>query len=182
MRRNTTYLTNRSLVFGIVLLFCLLTISSLAVVRYVLADYLTTQSAIDASSNGDEIIVSPGTYKENINFKGKNIILRSTDPSNPAVVASTIIDGNKAGPVVTFSGSERPTCVLSGFTITNGYAENGGGIYDEEYDYFNQATIQKILLSETWLLSMVGEFTGAKALSRTMPSTATRLIGKGTAF
>ncbi|MFW5850152.1 MAG: hypothetical protein ACOCXN_10325, partial [Spirochaetota bacterium] len=35
------------------------------------------QSAIDASEDGDEIIVLPGTYTESINFDGKSITLRS---------------------------------------------------------------------------------------------------------
>lgn len=89
----------------------------------------TIQAAIDAAIDGDEIIVPPGTYRENINFSGKNIILRSTDPASTTVVASTIIDGNNAGSVVTFSGTEEASCVLSGFTITNGYALMGGGIF-----------------------------------------------------
>ncbi|MCD6386466.1 hypothetical protein J7M23_11915, partial [Candidatus Sumerlaeota bacterium] len=91
-------------------------------------DYPTIQSAIDASTEGDEIIVSPGRYYEHINFNGKNIILRSTDPTSPTIVASTIIDGTHISSVVTFSGSESTSCVLSGFTITHGNAPYGGGI------------------------------------------------------
>ena len=39
--------------------------------------------------DGDTIIVYPGTYVENIYFNGKNITLRSTNPINTSVVAST---------------------------------------------------------------------------------------------
>ncbi len=91
-------------------------------------DYPTIQAAIDAARHGCEIIVSPDVYYENIHFHGKNIILRSTDPTSPTIVASTIIDGNQAGPVVTFSGTEYRNCMLSGFTITNGSAYISGGI------------------------------------------------------
>ncbi len=90
--------------------------------------YETIQVALDDARNGDEIIVYPGVYVENIGFLGKNTILRSSDPSNRTVVASTIIDGDKAGPVVTFNGNEGMGCTLSGITITNGWATNGGGI------------------------------------------------------
>lgn len=96
---------------------------------YVPADHSTIQASINAAYEGDEIIVSCETYVENINFSGKNIILRSTDPTSPTVVGSTVINGNGAGSVVTFSGTESSDCVLSGFTLTNGYELNGAGIY-----------------------------------------------------
>ena len=53
------------------------------------ADYPTIQQAIDASMSADLVLVAPGTYVENIDFKGKNIQLISTD--GPAV---TVIDGS----------------------------------------------------------------------------------------
>jgi hypothetical protein len=86
------------------------------------------QEAIDAASDGDTVIIDPGIYVENVNFCGKNLVLRSTDPHSPTIVASTIIDGDQLGPVVTFLGSEDETCVLAGFTIRNGGAVSGGGI------------------------------------------------------
>jgi len=114
-------------------LFALLMIGisglSLADVIEVPGDYATIQEAIDAATNGDEIIVSPNTYMENINFTGKNLILRSTDPISESIVNATIINGDKKGSVVSFSGTETEECVLSGFTITNGGETTyGGGI------------------------------------------------------
>jgi hypothetical protein len=93
------------------------------------ADFDNIQAAIDDANDGDIIEVQPGRYIENINFLGKNIILRSTEPTNPDIVANTIIDGSTGGSVVTFSGRESPACMLSGFTITNGYAGRGGGVF-----------------------------------------------------
>ena len=69
------------------------------------APYPTIQSAIDNANDLDTVLVQPGTYTENINIGGKNITLTSIDPEDLNVVESTIIDGNHADTVVTFSGS-----------------------------------------------------------------------------
>ncbi len=87
--------------------------------------YSTIQSAIDDSNNGDTIIISAGTYLENIDFLGKAVILQSEDPNDPNVVATTIIDGSNPadpniGSVVTFNKAEDANSVLTGFTIQNG--------------------------------------------------------------
>lgn len=86
-------------------------------------DYPHIQLAIDAASNGDTVLVSPGTYADNINFKGKAILVKSCD--GPEV---TIIDGGQLGSVVAFTAKEGPGSVLDGFSITNGNETYGGGI------------------------------------------------------
>ncbi len=94
------------------------------------ADKPTIQGAIDAAANGDTVLVSPGTYTENINFKGKAITVKSM-----AGPDTTIIDGNRAGSVVIFASGESNSSVLDGFTIRNGKPSgsispyDGGGIY-----------------------------------------------------
>lgn len=93
--------------------------------------YSTIQAAIDDANTGDTIVVSKGRYYENINFNANEIILTSIDPTDPDVVAATIIDGNDVNSVVTF-GPEDADSVISGFTITNGYLESGGGIYCDD--------------------------------------------------
>jgi hypothetical protein len=115
------------IVLTVFYLLCLCPICIPAIIN-VPQDYSTIQAAINASVHGDEIIVSPGRYYENVYISGKNIILRSIDPASTTVVASTIIDGRSTDTVVTFSGTELTTCTLSGFTITNGYDAYAGGI------------------------------------------------------
>ncbi len=87
------------------------------------------QAKIDAASDGDVIVVEPGTYQCRLFLRGKNITLTSTDPTDSEVVASTILHGNGNGPVITFDGSESDSCVLIGFTITGGASLRGGGIF-----------------------------------------------------
>jgi len=88
------------------------------------ADAATIQQAIDAAVAGDTVLVAPGTYVENINFRGKAIGVVSEQ--GPAV---TIIDGNRAGSVVTFAAGENRNAVLRGFTVRNGANSfSGGGV------------------------------------------------------
>ncbi len=88
------------------------------------------QAAIQAADDGDEIIVHPGTYDENINLLGKAITVRSTDPVDPEVVASTIIDGGAVGRVISCNHGEGPDTLISGFVVRNGDAFSGGGMYN----------------------------------------------------
>jgi len=79
--------------------------------------YSHIQDAIDDAATGDEIVVKEGIYRENIDFKGKNLTIRSIDTT---VVGAAVINGSNLSPVVTFSNGEDPNCVLAGFTITGG--------------------------------------------------------------
>ena len=98
------------------------------------SQYPTIQQAIDAAVNGDTVLVAPGTYVENIDFKGKNVVL--TSESGPDV---TMIDGQKLDSVVTVMNGEDHSTVVEGFTIANGYGKYydgcsgwryyGGGIF-----------------------------------------------------
>ncbi|MBN1124247.1 MAG: hypothetical protein JXA82_04505 [Sedimentisphaerales bacterium] len=103
------------------------------------SDYPTIQAAIDAATNNDMIVLAPGTYtgdgNRDIDFKGKAIIVRSTDPQNPDIVEQTVIDcqASQTNPHRGFlfqSGESRNT-VLSGVTITGGTlrGEYGAAVY-----------------------------------------------------
>ena len=83
-------------------------------------DHATIQAAIDAAHAGDTVTVRAGTYVE-------NITLKRGVPIVGAGFKETTIDGGGKGPVVTAENVDS-TAELEGFTITNGSAENGGGI------------------------------------------------------
>ena len=92
------------------------------------ADYTTIQDAINDALDGDTVEVAEGHYLENIDFRGKAITITGTDPCDPCTVADTIIDANGDGIVVSFHSEEEPNSVITGFTITGGYAKYGAGI------------------------------------------------------
>jgi len=102
-------------------------------------DFNTIQAAINDSNDGDVVLVAPGTYtgdgNRDIDFLGKAVTVRSTDPNDPNIVATTIIDcnGTESEPHrgFYFHNGEDSESVLDGLTITNGhgYLEGGGGIY-----------------------------------------------------
>jgi len=124
-------------VFWIFLAICFLIVliagSAPAIVRHVPQEYPTIQSAINACQDFDTVVIAAGIYSglgnRDINFNGKPITLRSTDPADPEIVNSTVIDcgGNDRGFV--FHMGEDTNSTVAGLTITNGYGLVGGAIY-----------------------------------------------------
>ncbi|MBL1217033.1 MAG: hypothetical protein D8M59_06000 [Planctomycetes bacterium] len=90
--------------------------SSIAAVIHVPADYPTIQQAIDAAIDGDEIIVSPGTYNEAINFYGKAVYLHSSDGAEVTTIDARAEDTS----AVKCMNGETADTILEGFTITRG--------------------------------------------------------------
>jgi parallel beta-helix repeat protein len=149
-----------NLILGLAAVFAIFTayVPHMIAAEYHVHEGESIQTAIVAASDGDLIVVHPGTYTENINFLGKAIAVRSTDPDNPNVVAATIVDGNQAGSVVTFSNNEGNDSVLSGMTLRNGDYPRGGGIYF----YYSSPTITNCVIKEN--LSHPGPFPGAAGI------------------
>ncbi len=96
-------------------------------------DQSTIQAGIDAASDGDTVLVADGTYtgdgNKNLDFGGKAITVTSTNGAS-----STVIDCENNGRGFYFHSGETSSSVISGFTITNGFAtilpnNNGGGIF-----------------------------------------------------
>ena len=82
--------------------------------------FASIQKGVDTAAESDTVIVGPGTYLENVRFRGRDIVLRSREPLDTNVVSQTVIHGNGAWIAVQFEGSESPGCCLEGFTITRG--------------------------------------------------------------
>lgn len=98
--------------------------------RLVPEPYPTIRAAIQDSKDGDEIVIAPGLYRgegnRDLDFEGRRITIRSVTPSDPTVVASTVIDcqGTAADPhrAFKFISGERDDSRLLGLTITGGFA------------------------------------------------------------
>ena len=83
--------------------------------------HFSIQDAIDNANDGDVIEVYEGSYYEEIDFAGKAVTVRSTDPNNWDMVGATIINnGDMSVPVIVFNSNEDANSVLRGFTITGG--------------------------------------------------------------
>ena len=83
--------------------------------------FATIQKGIDSSSDGDTVLVAAGTYVENINYNGKNIMVGSLylTTQDTSYISSTIIDSDSSGSIVVFESFEDSTAVLNGFTFQN---------------------------------------------------------------
>jgi FlgD Ig-like domain len=102
-------------------------------------NFTTIQEGIDASADSDTVLVSTGTFYENLDFNGKNIMLCSQEltTGNSQFISSTIIDGQYLDSCIRIHNGETNAHVR-GFTIQHGYgtqfwSRDGGGILVHDY-------------------------------------------------
>jgi hypothetical protein len=123
--------------------FLLGTMTLQATIIRVPADKPTIQAAINSASNGDTVVVYPGLYYENINFRGKKIVVTGLfyKSGDLNFIQSTIINGSQpihpdTSSCVLFIKGEDSTTVFQGFTVTGGKGtkwkdEHSSGTYRE---------------------------------------------------
>ena len=88
--------------------------------HYVPDDFPSITAAIGAAQSGDEILVRPGDYPENLDFMGKQLSLRATQGASV-----TTISGGAADTLIYLSGCPQGTEVV-GFTLTGGHGRTIG--------------------------------------------------------
>lgn len=98
-----------------------------ATIHRVPEDFDTIQQAIDAARTQDTVLVSPGTYYENLTFQGKALTLGSLTltTGDTTYVSQTVVDGSEApnpDSASTLYICEEPDTLsqVVGFTITGG--------------------------------------------------------------
>ncbi len=103
-------------------------------------DFTTIQAGINASADSDTVLVYPGTYYENLNMNGRNIILTSLEltTGNSQYIESTIIDGQRLLSCIEIQNITNGA-TIRGFTIRNGFGTDiqgslGGGIFSQSVE------------------------------------------------
>ncbi len=132
--------------------FLFLTIINFSILKSAIlnipSDFPSIQSGINSSSNGDTVIISNGTYFENLNTYGKEITLASLFHinGNQSHISNTIIDGGSLDHVLLIDNSSNP--VINGLTIQGGFTDSttyGAGIL---IDNFSNPTIKNCIIKE----------------------------------
>ncbi len=99
--------------------------AALATDRHVPGEYSTIRAAIDASVDGDTIVVADGVYRgtgnKSIMFGGRAITVRSEHGPTGCTIDCEG-DGNA------FLINTGDVATVQGFTITNGWHDYGGGL------------------------------------------------------
>lgn len=113
-------------IFAIFLVFAIFVYSPNAATIKVPSEQPDIQAGIEAAGNLDTILVAPGTYRVNLDFKGKSIFV--TSEAGPLL--TTLKPYTTDLPIVTFENSESPLAVLEGFTLKERFSKPAIHIYN----------------------------------------------------
>ncbi|MCH2136564.1 MAG: plastocyanin/azurin family copper-binding protein [Phycisphaerales bacterium] len=121
------------------------------------ADYPTIQGAIDASSDGDTILIAAGTYLEfNIDVSGKAITIKGELGEDG--VPLTIIDGQGTAtqPLMGCYSGEGLDTIIENLHFTGGNGHYGGGLFF--YDH-SSGTVNNCLFTDNYSYMIGGATT-----------------------
>jgi hypothetical protein len=104
--------------------------------------YASIQAAINASVNGDEVLVEPGTYLESLNLNGKQITLRG----RTGMLSTYVMPPSAGSNIVRCVTGETAATLIEGFTFQNASGATGVVITGSS-PVFSACTIQTCQLS-----------------------------------
>ncbi|MBN2817960.1 MAG: hypothetical protein JXP36_03285 [Bacteroidales bacterium] len=97
------------------------------------SEFTTIQDALDYCNSEDSIIISEGTYYENLILPvDKELFISSNycSKKDTSIISNTIINGSNSAHVIEISNYAGNSLSILGLTITNGYDNfHGGGLY-----------------------------------------------------
>ena len=126
---TTTIITTPTTLFLALILSFTSLATTITVKQDGTGDFTIIQDAVDASINGDTVLVWPGTYFENVLCNGKNITIGSLTltTGDQAYISQTIIDGNHKGSCI-YVRDCLDHYIINGFTLQNGSGTKHGSV------------------------------------------------------
>lgn len=120
--------------------------------------YPTIQAALNSALAGDDILVQPGTYMENITWPTtQNLRLISAGDAT-----NTFIDGNNTGRVITFPTGQNynNSTIIDGFCIQNGYLNATNSYGAAIYAVNCSATFKNLILRNNSIIGATRAYGG----------------------
>jgi hypothetical protein len=122
----------RRITLVLVLLMGLIVGSALATVRRVPGESTTIQAALDASIQGDTVLVAAGTFtgsgNRDLNYHGRDIVLRS-ESGPEATIINAEGSPSRVHRAIWFVTGESRAAILEGFTLRGGFEEDGSAVF-----------------------------------------------------
>ena len=160
--------------FALASLIAATTTPAFAGQRHVPSQYRTIQAAIDASVDGDEVVLADGVYtgagNKNLFFNGRDITVRSAS----GIPATCTINCQNSGNAFNLPGGETSAPTISGLTITNandGISAFGGNttitncLFTSNHPaIFGQSA--PVAISDCAFIGNSGDFGGARVVLR----------------
>jgi len=113
-------------IFAAIFLFFIAVLPLNATIIKVPSEQSDIQAGINAAGYFDTVLVAPGTYRVNLDFKGKSI----TVTSEAGPLLTTLKPYTTGLPIVAFETGESSLAVLERFTLKERYSKPSIQIYN----------------------------------------------------